>query len=393
MPSNSINICTVAALLAAPAPALAQEPAGSAPERPVSVELQALNPPVPDDLVLVEERRVPAEQRAAAYNDPGWAAPRTSWGHPSLEGTWSTDDMRAIPFDRPRELGTQEYLDEEHFIERARRQQAGSEHAENVETFHRNSWGIRSFGFSSLVVDPPNGRTPALTAEGAARAAAVAGRGTFGDRPFDTFEDFSLYDRCIARGLPAGMGAVLYGNGIVISQSPNAVAITYEMIHETRIVSLDERPHLDPAIVQYTGNSRGRWDGDTLVIESAGFNDRISVASGAPPSERMRTTERLRRIDPEMIEYRITVDDPETYTAPFTARVIWTTQPDYTLYEYSCHEGNYAVLGGLSGERAYEREVEEARAQGLPIPRRSTMVEVYSAPPEDVKVFDINKGE
>jgi hypothetical protein len=176
MPSNSINICTVAALLAAPAPALAQEPAGSAPERPVSVELQALNPPVPDDLVLVEERRVPAEQRAAAYNDPGWAAPRTSWGHPSLEGTWSTDDMRAIPFDRPRELGTQEYLDEEHFIERARRQQAGSEHAENVETFHRNSWGIRSFGFSSLVVDPPNGRTPALTAEGAARAAAVAGR-------------------------------------------------------------------------------------------------------------------------------------------------------------------------------------------------------------------------
>jgi hypothetical protein len=189
------------------------------------------------------------------------------------------------------------------------------------------------------------------------------------------------------------MGAVLYGNGIVISQSPNAVAITYEMIHETRIVSLDERPHLDPAIVQYTGNSRGRWDGDTLVIESAGFNDRISVASGAPPSERMRTTERLRRIDPEMIEYRITVDDPETYTAPFTARVIWTTQPDYTLYEYSCHEGNYAVLGGLSGERAYEREVEEARAQGLPIPRRSTMVEVYSAPPEDVKVFDINKGE
>jgi hypothetical protein len=107
----------------------------------------------------------------------------------------------------------------------------------------------------------------------------------------------------------------------------------------------------------------------------------------------MRTTERIRRIDPEMIEYRITVDDPEIYTAPFTARIIWTTQPNGKVFEYSCHEGNYAVSGGLAGERAYQRQVDEARAQGLPIPRRSTMVEVYSAPPEDAEVFDINQGE
>jgi len=361
-------------------------------ERPISVELQALNPPVPDDLVLAEERRIPAEQTVAAYRDPDWAPPETSWGHPSLVGTWSTDDMRAIPFDRPPALGDQEYLSEAQFIERARRQQAGSEHSENVETFHRNSWGTRSFGFSSLVVDPPNGRTPALTAAGRSRAAAVAGQGTFGDGPFDAFEDFSLYDRCIARGLAAGMGAVLYGNGIVIEQSPNAVAITYEMIHETRVIPLDDRPHLD-GITQYNGNSRGRWEGDTLVVETAGFTDKISLAAGAPNSRSLRTTERIRRVDPEMIEYRITIDDPETYTAPFTARMMWTTQPNGTVYEYSCHEGNYAVSGGLAGERAYERRVEEARAQGLPIPRRSTMVEVYSAPPGDAEVFDINRGE
>jgi hypothetical protein len=378
---------------AAPAVALAQGPSDDAPERPVSVELQALNPPVPDGLVLAEERRVPAESLAAAYGDRDWTPPRTSWGHPSLVGTWSTDDMRAIPFDRPQALGTQEFLDEAQFIERAKRQQAGSDHAENVETFHRNSWGTRSFGFSSLVVDPPNGRAPELTAVGRARAAAVAGQGTFGGGPFDAFEDFSLYDRCIARGLAAGMGAVLYGNGIVIAQSPDTVAITYEMIHETRVIGLDDRPQLADGIVQYNGNSRGRWEGDTLVVETSGFTDKTSLSSGVPHSQSLRTTERIRRVDPQMIEYRITIDDPATYTAPFTVRTMWTTQPNNTVYEYSCHEGNYAVSGGLAGERAHERRVEEARAQGLPIPRRSTMVEVYSAPPEDAEVFDVNRGE
>jgi hypothetical protein len=381
------------ALTAAPAIALAQGPTGGAPARPVSVEIQALNPPVPDDLVLSEERRIPAEQKAATYNGRNWTPPRTSWGHPSLVGTWSTDDMRAIPFDRAPNLGTEEFLDEAEFIERARRQQAGSEHSEEVETFHRNSWGTRSFGFSSLVVDPANGRTPALTADGRARAAAVANQGTFGPGPFNAYEDFSLYDRCISRSLAAGMGAVLYGNGIVIDQSPDTVAITYEMIHETRVIRLDDRPHLPDSIQQYNGNARGRWDGDTLVVETTGFTDKTSVSSSAPHSPGMRTTERIRRIDPEMIEYRITIDDPATYTAPFTARIVWTTQPNGTVYEYSCHEGNYAVSGGLAGERAFDRQVEEARAKGLPIPRRSTMIEVYSAPGEDARIFDINQGE
>jgi hypothetical protein len=387
--STAIRAASALIMAIAAAPAYAQGASG----RPVSVELQALNPPVPEDMVLAEERRVPAERSVAAYSDPDWAAPRTSWGHPSLVGTWSTDDMRAIPFDRPEVLGTQEYLSEEQFIERARRQQAGSEHAENIETFHRNSWGIRSFGFSSLVVDPPNGRTPALTAEGRARAQAIAGQGTFGNGPFDTYEDFNLYDRCISRSLAAGMGAVLYGNGIVINQSPDTVSITYEMIHETRLIPLDDRPHLGSAIAQYNGNSRGRWEGDTLVVETTGFTDKTTISSGAPHSRSLRTTERIRRVDPEMIEYRITIDDPETYTAPFTARIMWTTQPNGTVYEYSCHEGNYAVSGGLAGEREHERRVEEAIAQGLPIPRRSNMVEVYSAPPEEARVFDINKGE
>jgi hypothetical protein len=391
--TSQTMIRAAAVLVAASASALAlgQPPAGAS--QRASPEVEALNPPVPADLVLSGERRVPAEKKAAAYGDRRWTAPKTSWGHPSLQGTWSTDDMRGIPLDRPEQLGTQEFLGEAAFIERAKRQQAGSDHAANVQTFHRVAYGTRVFGFSSLVVDPPNGRTPALTADGRARAAAAAGNGSFGPGPFDTFEDFSLYDRCIARGLSAGMSAVLYGNGIVIAQSPDSVTITYEMVHETRVVSLDARPHLAQGMTQYNGNSRGRWDGDTLVVETSGFTDETSVGSGAPNSTSLRTTERIRRIDPDMIEYRITVDDPLTYTAPFTVRTIWTTQPGYEVYEYSCHEGNFAVGGGLAGERAFEREVEEARRSGLPLPRRATMLEIYSAPSESAEVFDINRGE
>ena len=165
------------------------------------------------------------------------------------------------------------------------------------------------------------------------------------------------------------------------------------MVHETRVIPLDGRSHLDSAVIQYNGNSRGYWDGDTLVVETAGFTDKTSVAGGAPHSTSLRTTERIRRVDLDAIEYRITVDDPVTYTAPFTVRTMWTTQPNYRVYEYSCHEGNSAVGAGLSGERAYEREVEEAIANGLPVPRRSTMLEVYDAPPDGARVFDINRGE
>jgi hypothetical protein len=384
-------IRTVAALVAASATSLAVSQ--DAPPRALTPELEALNPPVPANLVLSEARRTPAEKKAAAYSDRRWTAPRTSWGHPNLQGTWSTDDMRGIPVDRPEALGTQEFLSEEQFIERAKRQQAGNDHADNVQTFHRVAYGSRVFGFSSLVVDPPNGRTPALTPDGRARAAAAAGNGSFGPGPFDKFEDFSLYDRCIARGLNAGMSAVLYGNGIVIAQSPDSVTITYEMVHETRMIALDSRPHLTTGMTQYNGNSRGHWDGDTLVVETSGFTDKTSLGAGAPNSTSLKTTERIRRVDPEMIEYRITVDDPLTYTAPFTLRAMWTVQPNYTVYEYSCHEGNFAVGGGLSGERAFEREVEEARAKGLPLPRRASMAEIYGTPREDAEVFDVNRGE
>ena len=340
-------------------------------------------------------RRVPAETTAAAVLDRNWKAPRTSWGHPSFEGVWSTDDMRSVPLQRPETFGSRATLDEQEFRQRASRDEGGKDLAANRETFLRNEWGIRTFGYSSLVVDPPNGRIPEMTAAGKARA-ANRDRGTFGPGPFDTFEDFTLYDRCITRGVLGSALPVIYGNGLRIAQNPNAVAISYEMIHDTRIIPLDARPHLEDGVRQYMGNARGRWEGDTLVVETTNFTDKTSIGAngnGTRHSEALTLTERFTRVDADMIEYVATVDDPVAYTAPFTVRLMITRPPDYETYEYSCHEGNGAVGHALSGERAYERQVAEAAATGLPPPARATGVSVYGRPEEGAEVFDINAGE
>jgi hypothetical protein len=339
-----------------------------------------------------KERSVPAETTAALVTNPKWKAPRTSWGDPSLEGQWSVDDMRGIPSQRPAAAGTRESLTPEEFLQRASQQQGGSNRARQEETFLRNEWGTRTFGYTSLVVDPPDGRVPELTAAGKARADATGRVGTFGPGPFDKFEDFSLYDRCITRGIFGSVLPSIYGNGIRIAQSPTAVSVTYEMIHDTRIIPLDTRPHVDGSVQQYMGNARGHWEGDTLVVESTNFTDKTGVGARGQTSSQLKVTERYRRVDPEMIEYRATIEDPATFTAPFTYRVMITSQPNYEVYEYSCHEGNGAVGHALSGERAYERQVADAKAKGLPVPKRSGG-SIYGAPEEGAEVFNINSGE
>jgi hypothetical protein len=320
-------------------------------------------------------RAIPAETTAAKAKDPNWKAPRTAWGHPDLEGIWTSDDMRGIPTSRPSAQGERESLTPEEFARRAGGDESSRDRAVNQETFLRNEFGVRTFGYTSFVVEPSNGQLPAVTPAAAARRKAMANVGTFGQGPFNTFTDFSLYDRCITRGV-GGIFPVLYGNGIRIAQTPNEVIISYEMIHDTRVVPLDGRAHVASSIKQYMGDARGRWEGETLVIETTNFTDKTSV-SGLH-SDQLKLTERFTRIDPEMIDYRIRVEDPATWTAPFTVRLTITQQPGYQLYEYSCHEGNGAVGYALSGERAYERMVEDAKAKGQPIPPRTMGMEVYS---------------
>ena len=358
-----------------------------------SVVAQSGGEPIVEPTVL---RSIPAETTAAAYIDPDWEVPRTSWGHPSLEGVWSTDDMRSVPMNRPERFGTRERMTDEEFLERARNDENGRDFAVNIGTFLRHEWGIRSFGYTSLITDPPNGRMPEATALGKAMS-ATRPRGTFGPGPFNSFDDFSLYDRCITRGALGSFLPVIYGNGLRIVQNPNFVALSYEMIHETRIVPLDGRRHVDDRIRQYLGNARGYWDGDTLVIETTNFTNRTNVgANGGGPAntEGLKLTERFTRVDPGMIEFTATVEDPDALTAPFTLRVMITTQPDYRVYEYSCHEGNGAVINSLTGERVYEKQVEAALAKGLPAPARAVEhSEIRNADFEQLQIFDINAGE
>ncbi len=337
-------------------------------------------------------RSVPAETTAKAVTEPGWQGPRTSWGDPSLEGVWSTDDMRSVPLNRPPEYGTAKELPAADFMKRAERDQAGRDRAVNTETFLRNEWGVRTFGYTSLVVEPADGHIPAMTHAALLRAAS-RDRGTFGPGPFNDFGDFTLYERCITRGILGSTLPVIYGNGLRIVQSPGYVAISYEMIHDTRVIPLDGRPRMNGAVRQYMGDSRGRWEGPTLVVETTNLTDQTSIGAngnGIRHSAAMKITERFTRVDPDMIEYEATVEDPATYTAPFTIRMMFTTQPGYRIYEYSCHEGNQAVYNALSGERAYEQQVATALAEGQPIPERANGTAIYRAPKESADVVDIN---
>jgi hypothetical protein len=307
-----------------------------------------------------------AEATAAVRTDPSWKPPVTAWGHPDLQGIWTTDDMRAIPQQRPEQFGTRQYLSDEEFAARGEQRERARQTQDRgaVGTF-RNEEGTRTFGYTSLVIDPPNGRIPPSLP--GARERRVAG--TFGVGPFNTMDDFSLYDRCITRGVIGSFGPAVYGNGARIIQTPDAVVIAYEMVHDTRIVPLDGRPPLGAGIRQYMGDSRGRFEGDTLVIESSNFTDKTALG-GVRHSPELKLTERFTRIDPEMIDYEIRVEDPATWEQPWTMRMTVTAQPNYEIYEYGCHEGNMAMRNILSAERAYEKAAAEAAAKGLPPPER-----------------------
>jgi hypothetical protein len=388
-PVQKSAVCAVAIVIAGfvAAPAMAQQGRGGG------------GPGGPGGQPLKEPsaaRAVPAETTAAAVKDPKWKAPRTSWGHPSLEGVWSVDDMRGVPLGRPPNFGTRESLTPEEFKQRASRDETGADNAANRETFLRNEFGTRTFGYSSLVVDPPDGRIPEMTPAGKARA-ALRDQGTFAaTNIFNTFEDFTLYDRCITRGVLGSQLPVIYGNGLRIAQNPTSVAISYEMIHDTRVIPLDGRPHISSDIKQYMGNARGRWEGDTLVVETTNFTAETSIGTngnGTRHSDQLKLTERFKRVDPQMIEYTARIEDPVTYTAPFTIRLMITQTPGYETYEYSCHEGNGAVGHALSGERAFEKQVAEAIAAGKEPPKRTQGMGIYGRPQEGAEVFNINRGE
>jgi hypothetical protein len=306
--------------------------------------------------------------QAPATSAAGGAASsvaRTPWGHPDIAGVWSSDDMRGIPRERPDEFGTRRFLTDEEYAKRVQRdEQTRKQEGSRVGAF-RNDVGTRTFRQTSLVIDPPDGKIP-LTPEGQKRLAARP-RGSFGEGPFHTTEDFTLYDRCITRGVVGSLGPAIYGNGVTIVQSPGEVAISYEMVHDTRIVHLDNRPRVNQR--QWLGSSRGRWEGNTLVIETTGFSDRTAI-SGVRHSEQLRLTERISRQDDQTLDYQVTIDDPVIYAKPWTMELQLTQPPGFQMFAYECHEGNLGLRNILSAERAEDRALDEDLKKGIIRPRR-----------------------
>ena len=251
----------------------------------------------------------------AFAQDKRYAAPRTPWGHPDLQGVWTSDDARTVPLQRPPELGDRRMLTDEEFAARKQRDDETRGDVKLAAGTFVGEVGTRSLRHTSLVVSPANGRVPARTPAADQRMAALA-KGVNPLLP-RSWEDRSLFERCISRG--------------------------------------------------YLGYSTGRWDGDTLLIESSGFTDRTAIA-GTRHSEKLKVVERLTRVSDDTVSYEATVSDSETWTAPFTVVVPLSTQPGYDVFPYECHEGNNALRNMLSAARAEEKVIDEYVKKGLPPP-------------------------
>jgi hypothetical protein len=295
-----------------------------------------------------------------------YATPKTPWGDPDLQGTWSGDSAQAIPMQRPAQYAGRAELTDEEFNTKLERDTATRKRALGASGSFAGdgAWLDKTFRQTSLIVEPADGTLPPLTPEAQAKRAA-APRGTYGNGPLDGPEDFTLYDRCISLGAVGSLTPKIYGNGHRIIQAPGYVALMNEMIHETRVIPLDNRPHPGKNIRTYMGDSRGHWEGNTLVVETTNFN-------GKPNYSGLNSTlvERFTRMQADELRYEAIIDDPSTYTRRVRISIPMTSPPGYQMLPYDCHEGNSALRQGLGGERAEDRKLAEDLKNGIVRPRR-----------------------
>jgi hypothetical protein len=300
---------------------------------------------------LLAQAPAPAPKASAQAVAP---APRTPWGHPDLQGTW---DYRTItPLERPKEFGTREFYtdDEVKALESgAGRRMDGPPEEVRPGLTHAQYWTdpgrfLTDSRRTSLIVDPPDGRIPAMTKEGEAR------RGPGGQPRSNvnaSWLDRGNQERCITYGLPSASLPTLYNNNIQIVQTPDTAVIVHEMIHEARVVPLDGRPRLSKAITGWIGSSRGWWEGDTLVVETTNFNGKNNYRGSTTG---LRLTERYTRVNRDRLEMRLTVEDPTTWEKPWT--VLLPMRPtEGELIEYACHEGNLSMFNLLEVARDAEK--------------------------------------
>jgi hypothetical protein len=296
--------------------------------------------------------QAPAASPAAAARTASEPTPRTPWGHPDLQGTW---DYRTItPLERPRELGTREFYTEEEVktLEgRAGRRMDGPPEEIRPGLTHAQYWTdpgrfLTDSRRTSLIVDPPDGRIPALTAEGKARLARQPNRAASG-AAVRSWLDRGNQERCITYGLPSASLPTLYNNNIMIVQTPDTAVIVHEMIHEARVIPLNGQPRLSDRIRHWIGSSRGWWEGDTLVVETTNFSGQNNYRGSTTG---LKLTERYTRIGKDRLELRLTVSDPTTWEKPWT--VLLPMRPtEGDMIEYACHEGNYSMTNLLEVAR------------------------------------------
>ena len=330
-----------------------------------------------------------------------YKAPRTPWGDPDLQGVWSSDDMENVGmaagggrggFGRggapqaaapagPPPL----YLDDAALAARkAQIDNAAKQRDTNADSSFRFDYARRVFPQTRLIVDPPDGRLPAIKVNQQERQMP---RGTYGPGPLNSWEDFSLYERCITRGIAGSILRVIYGNGNRIVQAPGLVAFSTEMLPDTRIFYTDGRKHIGSSIHQYLGDSRAHWEGEELVVETTNLTDKTAIGvngNGVRHSDQMVITERFRRVADNIIQYQATYDDPVTYEKPFTVSFPLTPLDGGVLLPYDCHPGNTAISMSLSAERAEDRAVAADAAKGIIRPRRTVQDDgagVGAAPP------------
>ena len=295
-----------------------------------------------------------APEAPASAPATDWSVPRTPWGAPDLQGVW--DYRTATPLERPREFAGRETMTAAEAAEYERRHSQRLDDYDRSPSVHAKWWldngrELTADRRTSLLVDPPDGRIPAVTEDAKRRAAARRERRR--RHSADAAEYRGLTERCITFGMPRFPGA--YNNNYQVLQTPTHVAIVAEMIHDARIVPLDGRPHLSSDVPQWHGDSRGYYDGDTLVVETVNFSPQ-SAFRGSTTS--LRLVERFTRVGPDAVNYEITVADPATWTSAWTA-VVPMTRTDQAIYEYACHEGNLGLRNILHNAR-YEEDPDYA---------------------------------
>ena len=301
--------------------------------------------------------------------EEGWQVPRTSWGDPDLTGMWPLDTGRT-PMQRNPALGDQAYLTDEQYEAARQAARVASEgydregEAGTIGVGHWFEYGD-ALRQTSLIMEPANGRIPPLTEKGAAIAARM--ESSWSDDYFYDLSDFNSLDRCISRGLTATMVPFPYNNGVEIFQSPGFVVLKIELVSDARIIPLDGRPPLPGQIEQWMGESRGRWEGDSLVVETTNFNGGTPMVivgpsnQPIPTSKSMKVIERLTPVGPDRLYYEAWVEDPEVLTGPWKMQYPWIRDEDYKAYEYACHEGNTTIRAYI--EATHARFGKDPRAQ------------------------------